>query len=137
MKWSPNTFTALAAVAWADGVMSATESSALLRAASLAGLAGADLAAVEAMTQAPVTLDQFSPEGLSADDAEYVYALACVMSAADGHVDLSERACIARLGASLALPESSRQRAELAGVLIARELGLSTNALEALSREMG
>ena len=136
MKWTTDMFGALAAVAWADGEMKASEASALVAAAGRAGLTGPELATVERMTRSVVRLDAVDLaglDGLESEAAEYLYALACVVSAADGHMALSERACIAALAARLGLSEAARRRAEHAGLAVCQELGLAANALEALA----
>ncbi|MGH7297065.1 MAG: hypothetical protein ACRELB_19160, partial [Polyangiaceae bacterium] len=70
---------------------------------------------------------------LSGEEAEFTYAMACMMSAADAVVDASERACVARLGDLLALPAEARARAAAASLAIAENLGLEGGALAALS----
>jgi hypothetical protein len=87
------------------------------------------------MTKTPTSLDGFRAKDLAHDQAEYLYALACLVSVADGHVDLSERACISKLGDMLSLSPSERRAAEAAAEAIARRLGLAANVFEALEKE--
>ena len=55
----PESFVALAAVAWADGRMSKAEAEGLLHAAKTLGLGGDDLANVEKATKEKVAVDAF------------------------------------------------------------------------------
>ena len=129
-------FRALAAVAWADQHMHPAEADALLRAARAAGLSPSDLAQVDAATKAPVSLEQLAPLALHGDDAEYAYALACLISGADGRVDDVERAAVAKLGDLLSLSTEARDRAAMASLTVAESLGVETSALAALARSM-
>jgi tellurite resistance protein len=135
MKWTKEMFRALAAVAWADGKMRDSEAVALRRTAKALGLDASALAEVEKMTTMPTSLEGFRAKDLGAEQSEYLYALACLVSVADGHVDLSERACISKLGDLLNLSPSARRTAEAAAETIARQLGLAANVFEALAKD--
>jgi tellurite resistance protein len=132
--WSTEMFRALAAVAWADGVLKPAEASALVLTARQVGLAPAAVAEVEAMTRTKTTLDGLALSGIGKERAEYVYALACLIGATDLEVAPAERASISQLGDLLGLGADDRRRAEAAGAGIAASLGLSSDGLEALSR---
>ncbi|HEX3344800.1 MAG TPA: hypothetical protein VHS09_09525 [Polyangiaceae bacterium] len=133
MKLGKDVFRALAAIAWADGVVKPSEVQALLRAARGSGLTEAEIAEVERATRERVVVDDLPPLALSEDEAEFAYAMACMMSAADGVVDASERACVAKLGDRLGLSAEARRRAAGASLAIAENLGLAGSALAALS----
>jgi len=133
MTMNVDLFRALAAVAWADQRMDPAEADALLRAARAAKLSPADLAKVESATKAPVTLDQLGALSLKGEDAEYAYALACLISAADGHIDETERATVAKLGDLLSLSAEARERAATASTAVAQSLGMNESVLGALA----
>ena len=133
MSLNLDLFRALAAVAWADRRMDPAEADALLRAARAAKLSTADLAKVEAATKSPVTLDELGPLSLKGDDAEYAYALAWMISGADGRVDDDERAAVCKLGDLLSLSAEARQRAAAVSLGVAESLGLSGSVLTALA----
>lgn len=98
-------FVALAAVAWADGVMAPEEASALKRAAKACGLKGDDLARVEASTTEPVGLDDLGAIDIPLEARLFVYALASWMAQSDGEVVEDERATLRRLVGLLDLDE--------------------------------
>ncbi|MEO7095936.1 MAG: hypothetical protein ABI175_21930 [Polyangiales bacterium] len=129
-------FRALAAVAWADSFVDPAEADALLRAARAAGLSAADLAQVDAATKTKVTLDQLGPLSLQGDDAEYAYALACLIIGADGRIASSERETIAKLGDMLSLSTEARDRAATASLTVAESLGVDSSVLSALAAAM-
>lgn len=134
MSMNVDLFRALAAVAWADEHMHPAEADALLRAARAVGLAASDLAKVEAATKTKVSIEQLGPLSLTGDDAEYAYALACLISGADGRVDDVERAAVAKLGDLLSLSTEARDRAALASLTVAESLGVETSVLTALAK---
>lgn len=133
MKLGKDVFRALAAVAWADGVVKPSEAQALVRAARGSRLTDAELAEVERFTRERIVVEDLHALTLTDEEAEFAYAMACMMSAADGVVDASERACVAKLGDLLALSAEARRRAAGASVAIAENLGLEGGALAALS----
>ena len=128
-------FSALADVIWADGVMAEEEASTLVSVARAAGLGPHDVAFVERTTRERTPL---GPGRLAIDDAgaEHLYALACLMAAADGTIDPRERAAVAALGDRLGLDETTRARASRASHAVAQAIGASSKALAALAAEM-
>jgi uncharacterized membrane protein YebE (DUF533 family) len=113
VKLSRDVFVALAAIVWADGVVTREESEALLQAARATGLSGADLDAVTASTTTPVSLDQVGQLELRSEEREFVYAVALWLAGADRVVVESERVALARLGDLLGLSQAVRERAAL------------------------
>jgi hypothetical protein len=83
-KLPPQTFVALAAVAWADGRMSKAEAAGLVHAAKTLGLDGDDLARVERSTKEKVGLDAFDAAKLSGWERLVTYGLASWLSRLDG-----------------------------------------------------
>jgi tellurite resistance protein len=111
MHLSASMVRALAAVAWADGVMKPAESEALVRVARSAGLSAEEIASVEDAARHPVTLDAVGHLAVDADQAEYLFALACIVSGVDGDVDPRERATLNQLALRLGLDEEAFERA--------------------------
>jgi tellurite resistance protein len=134
MKSSASMFRALAAVAWADGVMKPAESDALVRAARSAGLSAKEIAAVEQSTRQHVSLEEIGDLGLDQDQAEYLFTLACMVSGIDGDVDAREVAILTQLGKRLGLGEDALERATRVSHAIANAAGIRDDALEALAR---
>lgn len=116
-------FVALAAVGWADGRMTKTEGAALVRAAKESGLAGDELAAVEAATKTAVSLDDFDPSGLTPYQRGLTFALASWIARLDGVTGGSEREALERLGRALELSPDKRQLAASAAFDIATLAG--------------
>lgn len=83
-KLPPESFVALAAVAWADGRMSKDEATGLVTAAKRYGLEGDDLAKVEKATKEKVDLASFDASGLSTWDRLLTYGFASWLSRLDG-----------------------------------------------------
>jgi hypothetical protein len=104
-------FLALAAVGWADGSLQKIEAVGLLRAAKEAGLAGDDLAAVEAATKTKTTLDDVDLAGLTPWEQAFTYALAAWFAQLDGVHSTSEQTVLVKLGEKLGLAEGLRKRA--------------------------
>jgi hypothetical protein len=136
MKLGKDVFLALAQVAWADGEVSAGEAKALVRAAKAAGLAGADLQAVESALASRESSKRAPKVALTAEQSEMVYALACALSAVDGQIAESEREAIASLGDRLKIPFDARGRGAAASVAVAKELEVGGDAIAALTREL-
>lgn len=111
MGLGKDVFVALAAVVWADGRVTPEEAAALVRAARVSGLSGADLLAVEHATRTPTSLDALDVAALEPDVREYVYALATMLARADGVVVEEERAVLHALGDKLDLDAEARERA--------------------------
>jgi tellurite resistance protein len=136
MKLSKDVFLALTAVAWADGVVSAKEADVLERAAKAAGLIGADLDAVQKAIRSHEVARKTAKATLSAEEGEFVYAVACLLSASDGDVAEEEREAIATLADRLRIPFDVRAKAAAASVAVGKALGVGPDALDALAREL-
>lgn len=134
MGLGKDVFRALAAVAWADSEVKPSETEALLRAARASGLSAADLADVERATKTRTSVEDLGALHLSGEDAEYAYALAWMISAADEHVDETEVAVLAQLGDKLGLDREARDRAAAASFAVSSALGLHGDALSALAQ---
>jgi uncharacterized tellurite resistance protein B-like protein len=104
-KLSRDSFLAITAVAWADGLLRAKETKALLRAAETSGLAGDDLAAVQQATQDGVSLDDVSLDDLTGWERAVTYAIAYWLAKVDGVVNAEELKHLRTLGAKLELPQ--------------------------------
>jgi hypothetical protein len=111
IKLPPQSFVALAAVAWADGRLTKPEATALVDSAKKHGLEGADLAVVEQSTKAQVAIDAFEPGDMSVWDKVTTYALASWLARLDGVQSSGESEVLAKLGARLGLDEHIRTRA--------------------------
>ncbi len=133
MKWNLSMFRALAAVAWADGNVKAAEADALVRTAKDLGFDARAVAEVERMTRERCSLDGFAPEGLDDAASEYLYALACMVRAADRDLAPAETECIAKLGDLLGLSVEARARAEIAALTIAGQQKVGASVFEELS----
>lgn len=134
MHLSASMVRALAAVAWADGVMKPAESEALVRVARSAGLSAEEIAVVEEAARRPVSLDDVGPLAVDPDQAEYLFALACIVSGVDGNVDPREKATLNQLAERLGLQEDAFERAMHVSLAIAQAAGIRGDALEALAR---
>jgi uncharacterized tellurite resistance protein B-like protein len=104
-RLSRDSFLAITAVAWADGLLRAKETKALLRAAEAAGLDGDDLAAVQQATQDGVSLDDVSLGDLTGWERAVTYAIAYWLAKVDGVVNAEELKHLRALGAKLELPQ--------------------------------
>jgi uncharacterized membrane protein YebE (DUF533 family) len=113
-KLPKQAFVALAAVGWADGTLKKSEAGALVEAAKKQGLAGEDLAAVEASSKAAVSLDAFDPAGMGEWEKVVTYALASWVAIIDGVESRSETAALKALGERLGLADAVRKRAAAA-----------------------
>lgn len=97
----PESFVALAAVAWADGRMSKDEAAGLLTAAKRYGLDGDALSAVERATKEKVELESFDASSLSTWDRLLTYGFANWLSRLDGVQGGSEIASLRALARKL------------------------------------
>jgi tellurite resistance protein len=122
MRLEKDVFRALCAVVWADGRVDPAESTALLAAARAAKLTATELGEVEAMLAAPTTLDALGALTLGGEQAELVFALACMLASSDGAYDDREHAVIISLGDRLGLSSEARDRAAAASLAIAESL---------------
>lgn len=118
-KLPKQAFLALAAVAWSDDSIKKSEGGGLVRAAKECGLAGEELAAVEASTKKKVTLDAFAPGAMTEWEKIVTYALAAWLAQLDGVVTTEENATLVKLGEGLGLALGVRQRAAAAAFDIA------------------
>lgn len=114
IKLPKQSFLALAAVGWADGVLMRSETTALVDAARKCGQAGEDLAEIERATRSAVSLDAFDPGAMSAWERLVTYALASWLACIDGVQSTSESATLRLLGDRLGLDEPVRLRAAAA-----------------------
>jgi tellurite resistance protein len=96
---------AWAAMAWADGKMVKPERQALERLIASAELSEGERAVALGYLDEKQVLDVKDFDDLSAPAKEGVYRAACKLSAIDKHVDVSERALLARLKKILGLDE--------------------------------
>ena len=105
LKLSRDSFLAITAVAWADGLLRAKETKALLRAAKECGLDEQDMAAVEAAAREGVSLEGVNLEGLTGWEKAVTYAIAYWLAKVDGVVNTEELSHLKQLGARLGLPQ--------------------------------
>ena len=89
-KLPPESYVALAAVAWADGRMSKNEAQGLLHAAKTLGLDEVELAVVEKATKEKVDLSAFDADKLSSWQRLYTYGIASWLSRLDGVTNAEE-----------------------------------------------
>lgn len=124
---------ALADIMWVDGKAEPAEIEALEKIGRVSGVADAEVkAAISTKRSAPAT----TPIALPALEAEHLYALACLMSSADGKVDAAERDAVAALAVRLTLSDEQRVRATVAAHAIASTLGVAMSPLIAMAREI-
>jgi hypothetical protein len=114
-----DSFLALAAVAWSDGVFTPEEGEALLRAGRAAGLDAADLADVQRYTTTSITIPEVDTIRMSRGDRVLTYALATWLARLDGVVTPEERDTLALLGERLGIPDGVRSRASAAAFEVA------------------
>ncbi len=112
-------FVALAAVAWADDRISRGEGVGLVRAAQAAGLAGDDLAAVEAATKNKTSLADFDASALTPWERALTQSLAAWLTRVDGIASPTEVDVLRALGDKLELSDFARKSAESAAADIA------------------
>jgi hypothetical protein len=101
-KLPPESYVALAAVAWADGRMSKNEAQGLLHAAKTLGLDEVELAVVEKATKEKVELSAFDAEKLSAWQRLFTYGIASWLSRLDGVQNAEELDSLRDLAGKLA-----------------------------------
>jgi uncharacterized membrane protein YebE (DUF533 family) len=105
MSLSKEGFLAIAAVAWADGLLRKNEAAGLLNAAQQVGLSDQDLAVVKRATEQGLTLDGVNLDALTLPERVLTYAMATWLAKVDGVVNTDELATLRELGDALALPE--------------------------------
>ncbi len=107
-------FLALAALGWADGRMTPIEKAGLMRAAGACGVAGADLATVEAALSQETSLDSFVPGDMSEWERIFTYALGSWFSRLDGVMSTEEHESLRALAKRLDLDKPVCERASAA-----------------------
>jgi len=107
-------FLAITAVAWADGLLKQDEAKGLLRAAERCGLEGADLTAIELATKNGATLDEVDLSELTEWQKGLTYALAYWLAKVDGVVNTQELQNLRVLGTMVGLPELKLKAAQSA-----------------------
>ena len=112
-------FLALAALGWADGSMRKSERSGLARAAKECGLAGDDLAAVEASLTTETKLSEFVPGDMTDWQRVLTYSLAVWLTRLDGVQSRDEHDSLAELAKRLDLKKHICERAAAAALDIA------------------
>ena len=108
MQLDKNVFFALAAIVWADGVVTDSEADALVGAARASGLTGVDLDEVRAATKKRVGLDRVKTLELGGDERIFVYAIAAWLTRADGTVTAEETEALGQLGDIFELSDDDR-----------------------------
>jgi uncharacterized membrane protein YebE (DUF533 family) len=114
-----DTLVALAAIAWADGKIEATEAAAIRSAAAQLGLNDEELRAVEETLQQPVPLEQVETVRMNRLTRLFTYAVANWIAQADGQIPPAEQAALNLLGERLGLSAMARERARSAGLALA------------------
>lgn len=104
----------LAALGWADGVMTQAERYAVVRAAWDGGVRGRDLDAVVEATKAPGELLFLDLASLDAEERLFLYAAAYAMARTDGNVSTEEAVLLRELRGRLALDANLQVVAEVA-----------------------
>ena len=107
-------FLALVAIGWVDKQLQRVEVTGLTRAAKEVGLAGQDLADIEAATKQPMDLSALDLSGLGQWEQVLTYALGAWIAQVDGVVSTSESDMLADLGTKLGLSDALRKRAAAA-----------------------
>ncbi|NUO54687.1 MAG: TerB family tellurite resistance protein [Polyangiaceae bacterium] len=107
-------FIALAALGWADGSIRPSEKAGLLKAASSCGVAGGDLAEVEAALTKETKLDGFVPGDMSDWQRLLTYGLAVWLARLDGVQSTDESAVLKELAKRLDLDQQKTDRASAA-----------------------
>lgn len=116
---SKNGFLAIAAVAWADGLVRKNEAEGLLRAARDSGLTADALAEVEAAATSGVDLTTLDLSELSGAERALTYAMAMWLAKVDGVVNTEELKTLRVLGQRLDLPEPKLKAAASAALDVA------------------
>lgn len=124
-KLPKEAFLALAAVAWADGVLDPDEADAIVRAAAEEGLSIEELEVVETEAKAycgrhrdpaePANQPDLSfldRSNMSRQDRVFLYAVACWIAQIDRVVTPDESDALKALGERLGVPDRLRARAE-------------------------
>ena len=123
MKLGKDVFVALAAVAWADGVVKDEEVVALLGAARACGLSGSELEDVRAALETKTDIERVTAVELGEEERSFVYGIAAWLTRVDGFVAPDETATLARLGDLLGLSHEDRALAARAAASTSRASG--------------
>ncbi len=107
-------FLAITAVAWADGLIKQDEAKALLRAAETCGLAGADLTAIELAVKNGAQLEDVDLTELTDWQKGLTYALAYWLAKVDGVVNTQELKNLRALGEMVGLHDLKLKAAQSA-----------------------
>jgi hypothetical protein len=118
MKLGKDVFVALAAIAWADGVVQVEEATALVAGARASGLAGGDLEEVRAALRERTDLARIATLSLTRDEREFVYAIAMWLTGVDGVVTGDESAALVKIGDILGLDADARGRGAIASAML-------------------
>lgn len=107
-------FFALAALGWADGSIRSSEKAGLLKAAAACGVAGADLAEVEAALDKQTSLEGFVPGDMTDWQRLLTYGLAVWLARLDGVQSADESDLLRDLAKRLDLDKAKTDRASAA-----------------------
>lgn len=107
-------FLAITAVAWADGLLKQNEAKGLLRAAQTCGLAGDDLVTIEQATKNGVKLEDVALGDLTEWQKGLTYALAYWLAKVDGVVNSEELKHLKVLGEMVGLHDLKLKAAQSA-----------------------
>jgi retinoid hydroxylase len=133
MQLHSDVFVALATIAWADGEVKPSEADALLAAARVCGVHGAELDAVATALRVRAELGTLAGLRLDPDARAFVYAIALWLAKVDGSVVDAERESVAHIAEQLGISEHER--------LLARSVRLLPGSGEAdlheLARRIG
>lgn len=111
MQLHRDVFVALATIAWADGEVKPSEADALLAAARVCGIAGADLDAIVQALRVRAPLAKLDGLELDADARAFVYAIAVWLTKVDGNVADAELESVAEIAGQLHISEEERLHA--------------------------
>ena len=126
---------ALAEIMWADGHVASEEAAALVKIARSFTLDDHEIGLVERALRERPSAEQLLPLSLAREESEHLFALACIIAAADGTIDPREVAAIAGLGDRLRLDAEARERASTAAGAVAESLR-GSSVLIAVAREL-
>jgi len=113
-RLSADAFVALAALAWADGDLRASEREGLLKAAS--SLEEVELARVKAALETKTDLRAFAPGDMSEWQRVVTYAIGCWLVRLDGIVSIEEHEALKLLAKALDLAAPVCERAGIAAL---------------------
>ena len=111
-RYGRDVWMALAAIGWADGKLAQDEADAIVRTALEEGIDLDEIGEIEEATKNPISLGDIDLTKLTKEDRLFIFAVACWLVRIDGEVTDDERAALAKLGATLKIPEKPQQHAE-------------------------